>query len=114
MGMSDFERSVSIVLTDRHGAEMRVSAVFYQDAHYLHHNRIALIGTRDQEMELLWLDTEWEINWALHARSDWNLSGNGNYKKNRNRQRLGSLERDDARAGNRRGLDPTLRRPSDS
>lgn len=81
MRMSDFERSVSLVLTDRQGAEMRVSAVFHQDAHYLHHNRIALIGTRSQEIELLRLDTDGEINWTLHARPDWKLSEDGSYNQ---------------------------------
>ena len=58
---------------------MRVSAVFYQDAHYLHYNRIALIGTRDQELELMRLDTDGGIDWALHARPDWKLSEDGSY-----------------------------------
>lgn len=79
--MSDFERPVSLVLTDRQGAEMRVSAMFHQDAHYLHHNRIALIGTRGQEVELHRLDTDGEINWTLHARSDWKLSEDGSYNQ---------------------------------
>lgn len=81
MRMSDNERSVSLVLTDRQGAELSVSAVFYQDAHYLHHNRIALIGTRGQEVELLRLDTDGEINWTLHARPDWKLSEDGSYNQ---------------------------------
>ncbi|MBK8631750.1 MAG: hypothetical protein IPN84_16640 [Sphingomonadales bacterium] len=81
MRINDFERSVSLVIKDRQGAEMRVSAVFHQDAHYLHHNRIALIGTRDQEIELLRLDTDGEIDWALHTRPDWNLSEDGSYKQ---------------------------------
>ena len=53
---------------------MRVSAIFYQDAHCLHYNRIALIGTRDQRIELLRLDTDGVIKWTLHARPNWNLS----------------------------------------
>jgi len=81
MRMSDFERSVSLVIKDRQGAEMRVSAVFHQDAHYLRHNRIALIGTRDQQIELLRLDTDGEIDWTLHTRPDWNLSEDGSYKQ---------------------------------
>lgn len=58
---------------------MQASAVLHQDAHYLHANRIALIGARDKEIELLGLDTNRIINWEIHVRPDWKLSDDPNY-----------------------------------
>lgn len=50
---------------------MRASAVIYQDAHFLHPNRIALVGARDKQVELLGLKTDGVIEWEEYVRPDW-------------------------------------------
>lgn len=73
------EKAASLVIKDRKGKEMYVSAVIHQDAHFLHANRISLIGTRDKEIELLGLDTDHVIEWEEHVRADWRLSDDPTY-----------------------------------
>lgn len=81
--MRSFENFATLIVRDRNGHQMRASAILYQDAHFLHSNRISLIGAREKELELFRLDTDGVIDWEMFVRSDWKVSDDPSYSHHR-------------------------------
>lgn len=79
MRLRDSESATTLVITDHNGKQMQASAVQHKDPHYLHANRISLIGPQDKHFEILGLDTDGDISWNEHVRPDWHLSDDPTY-----------------------------------
>lgn len=64
-----FEQIASLKIKDADGNEVLASAVVYQDPHFLHANRIALLGSREHEIALLRLSRGGVVDWELHGQT---------------------------------------------
>ncbi|MVA17627.1 hypothetical protein GOZ94_01540 [Agrobacterium vitis] len=74
MPSSDFEKVTSIKLVSPNKGESVFSAIFEQDPHFLHWNRISLIGTDADYRRFLPFSAE-ALQWELYVNPKWSESG---------------------------------------
>lgn len=64
-----YDQIASLLLSDGEDNEVAVSAVLHRDPHFLHINRISLIGTRADEIALLRLTRGAVIHWQVYGQT---------------------------------------------